>query len=84
MLDGSAVLGLPVKQRRNLTIHDSILGFSYDTYAFRGSKYLAFYVNGIVTIDRDKYSCKNKDLWSLFNIGMLTLKEHLNETMLCS
>lgn len=27
MLDGSAILGLPVKQRKNLTIHDNILGF---------------------------------------------------------
>lgn len=27
MLDGSAILGLPVEQRRNLTTHDSILGF---------------------------------------------------------
>lgn len=72
MLDGSAILGLPVKQKRNLTIHDSLLGYFYDTYAFRGSKYLASNINGIVTIDRDKHSCKNKDLWYLFNIGMLT------------
>lgn len=48
------------------------LGFFYDTYAFRGSKYLASNINGIVTIDRDKHPCKNKDLWYLFNIGMLT------------